>query len=118
VDLQPTVSICMSSSDASTDRVCLQVTRFIAAIRAQLNPPSRHRHAQIATDAGLGGHARDLVALKFAHRTPDLKASLQKLIRRASFGKTLSCERGLPRRRPALPLPIAPTARFTKCPRD
>jgi DNA mismatch repair protein MutS len=67
----------------------LQEPDLLAAIRAQLKPI---RDIERATSrlSQASGNARDLVALKFSlQEIPRLKGELQKLIQRASFGKTL-----------------------------
>jgi DNA mismatch repair protein MutS len=66
----------------------LQEPDLLAAIRAQLKPI---RDIERATSrlSQASGNARDLVALKFSlQEIPRLKGELQKLIQRASFGKT------------------------------
>ncbi|PYK17393.1 MAG: DNA mismatch repair protein MutS, partial [Verrucomicrobia bacterium] len=66
----------------------LQEPDLLAAIRAQLKPI---RDIERATSrlSQASGNARDLVALKFSlQEIPRLKGELQKLIERASFGKT------------------------------
>jgi len=73
----------------------LQEPDLLAAIRAQLKPI---RDIERATSrlSQASGNARDLVALKFSlQEIPRLKGELQKLIQRASFGKTpVVAERG------------------------
>ena len=85
----------------------LQEPDLLAAIRAQLKPI---RDIERATSrlSQASGNARDLVALKFSlQEIPRLKGELQKLIQRASFGKTLVvAERGGGLGEPALPLQL------------
>src|SRR6266850_219657 len=85
----------------------LQEPDLLAAIRAQLKPI---RDIERATSrlSQASGNARDLVALKFSlQEIPRLKGELQKLIRRASFGKTpVVAERGGGLGEPALPLQL------------
>ncbi len=84
----------------------LQEPDLLAAIRAQLKTI---RDIERATSrlSQASGNARDLVALKFSlQEIPRLKGELQKLIERASFGKTpvVAEEGGLGER--ALPLQL------------
>jgi DNA mismatch repair protein MutS len=85
----------------------LQEPDLLAAIRAQLKPI---RDIERATSrlSQASGNARDLVALKFSlQEIPRLKGELQKLIQRASFGKTpVVAERGGGLGEPALPLQL------------
>jgi DNA mismatch repair protein MutS len=85
----------------------LQEPDLLAAIRAQLKPI---RDIERATSrlSQASGNARDLVALKFSlQEIPRLKGELQKLIQRASFGKTpVVAERGGGLDEPALPLQL------------
>lgn len=85
----------------------LQEPDLLAAIRAQLKPI---RDIERATSrlSQASGNARDLVALKFSlQEIPRLKGELQKLIQRASFGKTpVVAERGSGLGEPALPLQL------------
>jgi DNA mismatch repair protein MutS len=85
----------------------LQEPDLLAAIRAQLKPI---RDVERATSrlSQASGNARDLVALKFSlQEIPRLKGELQKLIQRASFGKTpVVAERGGGLGEPALPLQL------------
>jgi len=85
----------------------LQEPDLLAAIRAQLKPI---RDIERATSrlSQASGNARDLVALKFSlQEIPRLKGELQKLIQRASFGKTpVVAERGGGLGQPALPLQL------------
>ena len=85
----------------------LQEPDLLAAIRAQLKPI---RDIERATSrlSQASGNARDLVALKFSlQEIPRLKGELQKLIQRASFGKTpVVAERGGGLGESALPLQL------------
>jgi DNA mismatch repair protein MutS len=85
----------------------LQEPDLLAAIRAQLKPI---RDIERATSrlSQASGNARDLVALKFSlQEIPRLKGELQKLIQRASFGKTpVVAEIGGGLGEPALPLQL------------
>jgi DNA mismatch repair protein MutS len=85
----------------------LQEPDLLAAIRAQLKPI---RDIERATSrlSQASGNARDLVALKFSlQEIPRLKGELQKLIQRASFGKTpVVAERGGGLGEAALPLQL------------
>jgi len=85
----------------------LQEPDLLASIRAQLKPI---RDIERATSrlSQASGNARDLVALKFSlQEIPRLKGELQKLIQRASFGKTpVVAERGGGLDEPALPLQL------------
>src|SRR5882762_4459204 len=85
----------------------LQEPDLLAAIRAQLKPI---RDIERATSrlSQASGNARDLVALKFSlQEIPRLKGELQKLIQRASFGRTpVVAERGGGLGQPALPLQL------------
>ncbi|KAF5407410.1 MAG: DNA mismatch repair protein MutS [Candidatus Udaeobacter sp.] len=85
----------------------LQEPDLLAAIRAQLKPI---RDIERATSrlSQASGNARDLVALKFSlQEIPRLKGELQKLIQRASFGKTpVVAERDGGLGEPALPLQL------------
>ena len=85
----------------------LQEPDLLAAIRSQLKPI---RDIERATSrlSQASGNARDLVALKFSlQEIPRLKGELQKLIQRASFGKTpVVAERGGGLGEPALPLQL------------
>ena len=85
----------------------LQEPDLLAAIRAQLKSI---RDIERATSrlSQASGNARDLVALKFSlQEIPRLKGELQKLIERASFGKTpVVAERGGGLGEPALPLQL------------
>ena len=85
----------------------LQEPDLLAAIRAQLKPI---RDIERATSrlSQASGNARDLVALKFSlQEIPRLKGELQKLIQRASFGKTpVVAETGGGLGEPALPLQL------------